>query len=127
MTAVGAFFFFGTAMAALAGTTLAWPGTGLDRVWSLNPTAYARLAPLGRTVGVLFLLLSAALAATGVGWFRRRVWGWMLAVVIVISQVIGDLVNMFMGQFIRGAVGVVVAGLLLFYILRPQVRKPFLR
>jgi len=127
MTAVGMFFFFGAAMAALAGTTLAWPGSVLDRAWSLNPTAYAQLAPLGRPIGSLFLLLSACLAATGVGWFKRRLWGWALAVVIILSQVIGDLVNVFLGQFVRGGVGVIIAGLLLFYLLRPRVRKAFLQ
>lgn len=127
MAAVGVFFLFGATMAALAGTTLVRPGTVLDRAWALNPTAYARLAPLGRAIGIVFLLLSAALAATAVGWFKRRVWGWMLAVIIIISQVIGDVVNVFMGQFVRGAVGVIIAGLLLLYLLRLNVRRAFLR
>jgi uncharacterized membrane protein YccC len=62
-----------------------------------------------------------------VGWFKRRLWGWALAVVIILSQVIGDLVNVFLGQFVRGGVGVIIAGLLLFYLLRPRVRKAFLQ
>lgn len=32
-------------------------GTPLDRIWSLNPTAYRQLAPFGRSVGGLFLVL----------------------------------------------------------------------
>ncbi|MFI5106252.1 MAG: dolichyl-phosphate beta-glucosyltransferase, partial [Terriglobales bacterium] len=93
LTAVGVFLFFGAAMAALAGTTLAWPGTPLDKMWKLNPEAYRQLAPLGRWIGVGFLLLSAALAMAGVGWFRRRLWGYWLAVIIIITQVLGDLFN----------------------------------
>ncbi|HVI80337.1 MAG TPA: hypothetical protein VM715_19715, partial [Candidatus Acidoferrum sp.] len=59
--AVGVFLLFGMSMASLAGLTLAWRGTFLDRIWALNPTAYTQLAPLGRLVGAAFLLLAVAL------------------------------------------------------------------
>jgi hypothetical protein len=70
-TAIGVFLFFGAMMASLAAATLLWRGTALDRIWDLNPIAYKQLAPLGRTVGILFLLLGAALATAGIGWFRQ--------------------------------------------------------
>lgn len=76
MTGFGVFLFFGSVMASLAGTTLIWRGTLLDRIWVLNASAYRQLAPFGKTVGVPFLLLGAALGAAGVGWFERRLWGW---------------------------------------------------
>ena len=125
MTAIGAFLFFGAVMASLAGTTLIWQGTLLDSMWVLNASAYRQLAPLGKTVGVPFLVLSAALAAAGVGWFGRHLWGWRLAGVIIAVQVLGDLVNIFMGHFVRGATGATIAGGLLFYVLRPEVRAAF--
>jgi ABC-type branched-subunit amino acid transport system permease subunit len=125
MTAIGVFLFFGAIMASLAGTTLIWRGTLLDHMWTLNAPAYRQLSPFGKTVGIPFLVLSAALAAAGLGWFARRLWGWKLAVVIIATQVLGDLVSIFMGQFVRGAVGVTIAGALLFYLLRPEVRGAF--
>jgi hypothetical protein len=70
-------------MAGLAAITLLWRGTPLDRLWGLNHMAYKRLVPTGRPVGILFLLLSGALTTAGIGWFRRRPWGWKLAVVII--------------------------------------------
>jgi hypothetical protein len=124
-TAVGIFFFFGAIMASLAATTLLWRGTALDCIWDLNPIAYKQLAPLGDTVGILFLLLSAALTAAGVGWFRRRVWGWRLAVVIIATQVLGDVVNCMRGDFLRGGTGVIIAGTLLLFLLQPKVRAAF--
>jgi len=39
--------------------------------------------------------------------------------------VLGDLVNAFMGDLLRGGVGFVIAGLLLVYLLRPEVRAAF--
>ncbi len=83
MTAIGIFLFFGTAMAFLAGTTLVWRGTILDRMWALNPRAYDELAPLGKPMGLLFLSLAVALALAAIGWLKRRQWGWRLAVAII--------------------------------------------
>jgi hypothetical protein len=123
--AVGILLFFGTTMAALAGTTLVWRGTVLDRIWALNPLAYKQLAPLGRTIGIPFLLLSGALAAAGAGWLRRRFWGWLLTVTIIATQVLGNLVNATLGDVLRGGIGFTIASGLLFYLLRPNVRAVF--
>jgi hypothetical protein len=125
MAAINVFFFMGAVMASLAGTTLIWRGTLLDHMWVLNAPAYRQLAPLGKTVGVPFLVLSAALVAAGVGWFGRRLWAWRLAVIIIATQVLGDLVSISMGHFGRGAVGVAIASALLLYLLRPHVRADF--
>lgn len=125
-TAIGVFLFFGAIMAALAATTLLLPGTFLDRVWSLNPSAHARLAPHGRIVGPLFLPLSIALACAGFGWFRRSLWGWRLTVAIMAIQVMGDLTNLVTRDYLRGAIGLIIAGALLAYLLRPRVKSAFL-
>lgn len=106
-------------------TTLVWPGTTLDHLWTLNPRAYKELAPHTKAVGIPFLLLGVILAAAGMGWFKRRLWGWQLAVGIIAVQVLGDLVNAFMGDLVRGGVGFVIAGALLVYLLRPEVRAAF--
>ena len=113
-------------MASLAGTTLVWPGTFLDRIWVLNPTAYTQLAPLRRFVGPAFLLLAVALGAAAVGWFLRRLWGWRLAVAIIAIQLLGDLMNVLRGDFVRGPIGFLIAGALLIYLLRRDVKGMFL-
>jgi hypothetical protein len=112
-------------MSGLAGMTLVWRGTTLDRMWALNPTAYRKLAPLGGTVGPLFLLLSATMAITSVGWFKRRFWGWRLAVGIIATQAAGDFVNLVRGDFLRGGTGIAIASALLYYLMRPSVRTTF--
>jgi|ERR1022692_1393959 hypothetical protein len=83
---------------------------------------FSELAPLGSTVGILFLLLGAALTTPGVGWFRRRLWGWRLAVVIIATQVVGDVVNCVRGDLLRGGTGVIIAGALLLFLLQPKIR-----
>jgi len=125
ITAVGVFLFFGASMASIAGTTLTWPGTFLDRLWVLNPTAHKQLATFAKPAGILFLLLAAVLAMAGTGWFKHRLWGWRLAVAVIAVQVLGDLVNFFKGDYLRGGVGFSIATALLFYLLRPVVRAVF--
>jgi len=122
---MGIFLFFGAAMASLAAITLLWRDTPLDRVWNLNPTAYARLAPRGRIVGILFLALSAILVTAGIGWFRRRLWGWRLAVATIAIQVLGDVANCVRGDWLRGGTGVVIAGTLLLFLMQPKSKTGF--
>jgi hypothetical protein len=124
-TAIGIFLFFGATMASLAAITMLWRGTALDGVWSLNPTAYRELTPLGGSVGILFLLLGATLVVAGVGWFRHRLWGWRLASAIIATQVLGDFVNCVRGDFLRGGIGAIIAGGLLLFLLRSKVRAAF--
>jgi hypothetical protein len=125
MAAIGIFLLFGAVTAFLGGTSLVWHGTRLERIWALNPRAYRELAPLGKAVGISFLLLSVALIVAAVGWFKRRVWGWRLTVAIIATQVLGDLVNMIRGHVVEGGIGVVIAGGLLVYLLRANVRNTF--
>ena len=125
LTAVGIFLVFGAVTATLAGTSLRWPRTYLDDMWLLNPPAHRELAPYGPIVGLLFLLLGATLAIAAAGWFKRKAWGWWLAVAVIAAQVLGDLLNAFSGRVVEGAIGVTIAGLLFFYLTRPQVRAAF--
>ena len=122
---MGAFFVFGATMAAYAAATLFEPGTVLDRLWALNKTGHAQLAALGKGAGLGFVVLSALLCATSVGWFRRRYWGWILGVTIIAINAAGDVVNLVIGEHLKGAVGVGIAGLLLIYMTRSRVRHYF--
>jgi len=125
MTAVGIFLLFGAIMSSLAGATLVWRGTPLDRMWTLNPRAFRELVPHGRSIGIPFLLLGITLAVAGIGWLKYRLWGWRLAVGIIATQVVGDLVNLFSGHIVEGGLGVAIAGALLLYLLSANVTAVF--
>jgi sterol desaturase/sphingolipid hydroxylase (fatty acid hydroxylase superfamily) len=125
ITAVGIFWFFGAIMASYACVTLLWPGTILDRLWKLNTRAHVDLLLMGPAIGILFLVLGAALVAAGIGWTKRRTWGWTLGVILLATQVTGDLLSAAMGEYLRGGAGVLIAGSLLYYLFRPSVKQAF--
>lgn len=122
---MGVFLLFGAVMAFIAGATLVIRGSAFDRMWALNPRAYKELAPLGKAIGIPFLLLGIALALAGIGWFKRRYWGWQLTVVIVAIQVAGGFVHVLLGRLVQGGIGVTIPAALLFYIMRTNVRAAF--
>jgi len=122
---VGVFLLFGCSMAVLAGTMLLWPRTVLDRLWSLNPAGHKAFAPFGNSIGPLFYVLSIVLVTAAVGWFKQRIWGWRLTVAIISTQVVGDFVNLIRGDFLRGCIGLLIAGLLLIFLLRSNTRTMF--
>src|SRR5277367_6229185 len=125
LIAMGAFLLFGATTATLAGFMLLFPGTILEPLWKLNPMAGEQLHQLGPAIA--FLALGAVMLVTAIGWMKSRFWAWALAVVIIASQVVGDLANAIRGQYLQGAVGVLIAGALLIYLVRPKVRTAFPR
>jgi hypothetical protein len=123
---IGIFFYFGATMATYAAITLAVPGTFLDHAWKLNSDGHVGLAALGRIMAVPLLVLAAALFLAGLGWFRRRLWGWRFGVALIAINLAGDLYNIvFRRQVLKGFIEVVIAGLLLIYMSRKQVRSYF--
>ena len=125
--AMGIFLIFGASMASLAGIALVWQGTALDRMWALNPRAYNELVPFGKAAGVAFILFGLILAVAAIGWFKRRLWGWRLAVAIIAVQVLGDVANVFLGRRVEGASGAIIAGALVVYLFQDPVRSAFER
>jgi hypothetical protein len=123
--AFGVFLFLAAAIASIAGATLIWRGTVLDRIWVLNRNAYSQLAPLGRIVGVAFLMLGAVMLIAGLGWKRRRLWGWRLGLGILVTQALGDLVNCLRGDFLRGSIGLAISVGLLLYLRSRTIRSCF--
>ena len=123
--AIGVFFYFAMTMALYAGITLLHPGSALDRLWTLNPDAHRQLLRFRTLAGAGFVLLAAVAAVAGIGWFRRRLWGWQIAVFGIASQIVGDCVNLIRGDFLRGGLGLAIGAGLLAYLLTGNVRRNF--
>jgi hypothetical protein len=72
-----------------------------------------------------FQVLAALMERPGEIVYARRRWGWQLAVAIIATQVLGTLVNIFMADLLRGGIGFLIAGALLFYLLRLRLQSAF--
>lgn len=79
---------------------------------------------LGASIGALISGIIGLIA--GFGLFTLKGWGWMLAMVFSILNILNNLVSIFQGSNIVGAiVGIVISGLILYYLNQSNVKRAF--
>lgn len=122
---IAIFFAVAACILLVVGAALLWPGSTLEVIWKLYPARRSLLIPYRAWLGPVFLILAIAMLCTSIGCFRRRNWGWWLAVAIFLINGLGDAGQFLIGHFFEGGIGVAVAGVILFYLSRPQVRETF--
>ena len=122
---VSLFLFAGTAIAAVTGFSLLCPGTFVDRLWTLNPAAYAEFASLGRVSGVVLLVLGVVTTIAAVGMLKGRRWAWILTVALFVIEGSGNVVKFLLGDHLKSGVGVLIGGGFLLYITRGEIRDYF--
>ena len=122
---LGVFLLFASAMAGVAAETLLEPGGPFDFVWRIKPEEHARLLAMGPLVGLGFSALSVAAAAIAVGVFQRRRWSWWAAVLGIAANGVGGALRGLSGGPLEGAIGVTVAGAIVWWLTRPRVRALF--
>ena len=88
-----AFFTAGTVAATITAALVAWPGTSLDVIWRLNPEAQRAFQILGLPALALMVLVGFACAAAALGIYRRRLWGYSTACVLLGINLLSDLGN----------------------------------
>jgi hypothetical protein len=122
---VGIFALAGTAVAIFTGISIVWPGTFLDAMWNLNRSAQQQFAVLGKLAGYLLLAIAPIIATTGYGVLKGFKWAWWMAVTIFAVNGAGDAINIFIGEPLKGIAGLLVAGVFLFLMLRPETKAFF--
>jgi hypothetical protein len=112
------FFGFGALAAGLSAVSLALPGSPLETLWRLNPTARADLGRLGPWAVLLMLAVSVACAAAAVGLWRQWPSGRRLAITLLVVNLAGDVLNALVRGDLRALVGLAIGGAMLWYLLR---------
>jgi len=121
---VATFLFAATAIAVVVGASLFFPNRLLDRLWELNKPGEVAFRALGKTAGILLLLLGAGTFAAAVGLLQRRKWAWWCAVVLFAIDGSGDVVSLIVtGDWLRSASGIVVSSCFLCFLSRSRVRR----
>jgi hypothetical protein len=125
VTALSAFFAFGTLASGLSAVSLLTPAGPLEPLWRLNPRAHEAFAKMGAWAPLLLGAVSIACAAAAYGFLAGRHWGYRLGVALLLFNLAGDLVNAALGIEPRAVVGVSVVALLLWYLSSSRVRAFF--
>ena len=125
ITALGAFFVFGTLASGLSAVTLLFPNGPLEPMWRLNPRAHEAFSHMGLSAPLLLGAVCLACAAAAFGFFTGRRWGYWLGVALLLLNLTGDLINTVLGIEPRAVVGVPIVALILWYLSRQRVRAFF--
>jgi uncharacterized membrane protein (DUF2068 family) len=101
---------------------------GLFVVSNAAETAGAEvdLGPILLIAGVIALISGVIGLLAGYGLLTLKGWGWNLAVIFAGLNIVQNLLNLFQGAYIPGAIiGIVISGLILYYLFRPNVKRAF--
>lgn len=124
VTVLAVLYFIGAGFLVLAGLAMFALG-GMAGAMAGMP---AMFGALGAMLGVVALLLAALAAATGWGMWTAKPWAWILALVLTGLNALSNVLNLASGDAgaIAGAVfGLAIAGLIIWYLLRPEVKRYF--
>ena len=118
-------FLLGACASAFAAVTLTWPDTVLDAAWAVNPKGHAGLRALGPLAIIGMAALSITMLTLAIGLRARRRWAWWLAVVGILVNAVGDLATATVTGDPPTLIGVPIAGLIAWWLTRPDVRSRF--
>ena len=125
ITALSVFFAAGTIPATMSAVALAWPGAWSEAMWRLKPEAPGQFARLGPLAIPLMVVVAAACVAAAVGLWKRKLWGFRIALALVTLNLMGDLLNAGIRGDWRTLVGLPIGGAILAYLLSNPVRRWF--
>jgi len=118
-------FMIGVVASFISAISLLFPGGLLEPIWRLNPHAHQAFGQMGQWAIVLMALVCVACVCTAVGLWRRRRWGYWLAVFMLTVNLVGDVINVISGTERRAIVGIPVVALLLLYLMRKRTTEYF--
>jgi hypothetical protein len=126
ITALSAFFAFGCIIALSTIIALLTPGGPLEPMWRLNPRARQEFGRLGGWALVIMFSVAGACGLASIGLWRIQRYGYVLALVLLVVNLVGDFVNVLLGTEPRAAVGIPIAAAIVAYLLSLRVRRRFL-
>lgn len=125
IAALTVFSFVGAGLAGVAAISLAFPGSPLEPMWRLNPRGHQGFASMHGWAVPLLAGVSGACGIVGIGLWRRRRWGYAIAVAGLSIHLVGDIVSVMSGTEPRAIIGIPIVMAVLVYLSRPQVRSAF--
>jgi hypothetical protein len=127
ITALTALFVVGTIASLISAISLSFPGSFLEPIWQLNPHAREGFNRIGPWAIALMTVVCFACICTAFGLWRGLRWGYRLAILMLVLNLIGALANVISGSETRALVGIPVVLLVLAYLSLKQTRDYFRR
>ena len=118
-------FAVGACASFISAVSLIFPGSFLEPIWRLNPNARAGFSRIGSWAIVLMVAVCVACIFTAVGLWRKRLWGYRLAVVMLVVNLCGDVINVITGTEPKAIIGIPIVGAILAYLLRKPTSAHF--
>src|SRR5262245_48327807 len=125
IAAFSVFSFVGAVVAGVAAISLAFPGTPLEPMWQLNPRGHQGLVRMHGWAVILLAGVSGMCGITGIGLWRRRRWGYAIAVAGLSIHLVGDIFSVVSGTEPRAIIGIPIVRALLLYLSRAHIRSAF--
>lgn len=127
VSALSIFFLAGAIICAIAITALLFPKGFLDPIWRLNPRGHEGFLRIGGWAIALLTVVACACTSAALGLWLGRRWGHVIAVGLIGTNLIGDILNVLFGTEPRAIIGVPIAGGILIYLMSQRVRRFFYR
>lgn len=118
-------FGVGALIAGATALALGFPGTGLDSMVRLKSQAQLDFARMGGWAILLMVAVASACAGASVGLWTGRRWGPILAVGVLDTNLLGDLLKALVRGDPRTLIGLPIGGAMLLYLLSRRVRDRF--
>jgi hypothetical protein len=125
ITVLVSLFAIGVCASLISAVSLSFPGSFLETVWRLNPRAREGFNHLGGWAILLMISVCIACALTVMGLWRGRLWGYWLALAMLLLNVAGDFINVISGSEPKAIVGIPVVLAIVVYLLRNRTRQYF--
>jgi hypothetical protein len=126
LSIIAGFLFLASAMAAVVGFALLFPGKLLQYLAELNKSGMAAFEQIEKLAGILLIALGIGCGLTAIGLLRRKRWAWVAATALFIVNGGGDVVSYVRTHdILHSGSGVVICAIFLFGLWHPSVRAYF--
>ena len=117
--AIGAFASF------ISTVSLSFPGSFFEVMWRLNPRAREGFDHIGSWSIPLMAIVCLSCVLTTIGLWRGRRWGYWLALIMLVLNLAGSLINFITGSEPRAIIGIPIVLIILTYLLNQRTKEYF--